>query len=241
MSSFAETAADFANRGAQKYIFGQDDAAEAEISTGLTKFPNDRELNQIAELLRKKPKQQQKSQDQQQEQQDQQSQSGGDDQQKPDKNKEGNENKEQKPGGTPTPSPGNDQQDQPGSSPSPSADKGSGGDKEDASPSPSQSPSDGGEQSPSPSPGEGEGEQQDGSPSPSPGSSPQKLTGEVKGADGDKPNEPPQSGELVQAEPETDGQMSEKQAQMLLQSMKDEERRVQLDERKATRRVYKDW
>jgi hypothetical protein len=63
----------------------------------------------------------------------------------------------------------------------------------------------------------------------------------VKGADGDKPNEPPQNGELVQAEPEKEGQMSEKQAQMLLQSMKDEERRVQLDERKAARPVYKDW
>jgi hypothetical protein len=63
----------------------------------------------------------------------------------------------------------------------------------------------------------------------------------VKGAGEDKPNEPPQNGELVQAEPEKEGQMSEKQAQMLLQSMKDEEKRVQLDERKAARPVYKDW
>ena len=35
--------------------------------------------------------------------------------------------------------------------------------------------------------------------------------------------------------------MSEKQAERLLQSMKDEERRVQLDERKPTRHVYNDW
>jgi hypothetical protein len=35
--------------------------------------------------------------------------------------------------------------------------------------------------------------------------------------------------------------MSEKQAEQLLQSMKDEEARVQLDERRPTRRVYKDW
>jgi hypothetical protein len=63
----------------------------------------------------------------------------------------------------------------------------------------------------------------------------------VKGAGEDKPDEPPQTGELVQAEPEKEGQMSEKQAQMLLQSMKDEEKRVQLDERKAARPVYKDW
>ena len=47
--------------------------------------------------------------------------------------------------------------------------------------------------------------------------------------------------EPSEAEPEKEGQMSEKQAQMLLQSMKDEEQRVQLDERKAARHVYKDW
>jgi hypothetical protein len=35
--------------------------------------------------------------------------------------------------------------------------------------------------------------------------------------------------------------MSERQAELLLRSMKDEERRVQLDERKATRHVYSDW
>ena len=46
---------------------------------------------------------------------------------------------------------------------------------------------------------------------------------------------------MAEAEPEKDGQMSEKQAELLLQSMKDEERRVQLDERKVSRNVYKDW
>ena len=35
--------------------------------------------------------------------------------------------------------------------------------------------------------------------------------------------------------------MSPKQAQRLLESMKDEERKVQLDEHKAVRPVYKDW
>jgi len=235
-SSFAETAGDYANRGAQKYIFGQDEAAEAEITTGLAKFPNDRELNQIAGLLKKKPKQEQKSQGQQPQQQ-QQNQSGND-QQKPDQNKEGNENKEPKPGETPTPWPGDDQrQNQPGSSPSPSADQGSGGDKQDEQQPPSQGDQDA-SPSPSPSPGTGEASEPEGSPSPTPG---KKLSGEVKGADQDKPDEPPPDGELVQAEPEKEGQMSEKQAQQLLQSMKDEEKRVQLDERKAPRRVYKDW
>ncbi len=35
--------------------------------------------------------------------------------------------------------------------------------------------------------------------------------------------------------------MSPKQAQLLLESMKDEERKVQLDEHKPVLRVYKDW
>jgi hypothetical protein len=35
--------------------------------------------------------------------------------------------------------------------------------------------------------------------------------------------------------------MSPKQAAALLQSMKDEEQKVQLDEHKSMRPVYKDW
>jgi hypothetical protein len=35
--------------------------------------------------------------------------------------------------------------------------------------------------------------------------------------------------------------MSERQALALLQSIQDEEARVPLDERRAARRVYKDW
>jgi hypothetical protein len=67
------------------------------------------------------------------------------------------------------------------------------------------------------------------------------LTGKVEAANDEKPKEPPQNAEVAEAEPEKEGQMSEKQAQMLLQSMKDEEQRVQLDERKTARHVYKDW
>ncbi len=65
------------------------------------------------------------------------------------------------------------------------------------------------------------------------------MAGDVKGADGEK--KPAEPAQVAQAEPEKDGQMSEKQAEMLLQSMKEEEQRVQLDERKAARHVYKDW
>jgi hypothetical protein len=46
---------------------------------------------------------------------------------------------------------------------------------------------------------------------------------------------------MVQADEEKEGKMSERQAEALLRSLKDEEARVQLDERKAVRRVYNDW
>jgi Ca-activated chloride channel family protein len=195
---------------------------------------------------------QQKNEQQKNDQRQQQDQSDGNDQQKQDKkNEDKNEKQEPKPGGTPSPSPGDNQpqQNQPGPSPSPSADKGKGADKPkddkeatNGEPESSPSPSPSGSASPSPSPGEGEGPKPDGSPSASPSGSPgKKLSGEVKGAEGDKPDQPPQNAEMAQAEPEKEGQMSEKQAQLLLQSMKDEEQRVQLDERKAARHVYKDW
>src|SRR6266481_8382977 len=82
-SLFAETAADYVNRGAQKYIFGQDQAAASEVATGLRKFPNDPELQGIAGLLRKKkpPPQNQQEQNQQQQNQQQQQQQQGQGQQ----------------------------------------------------------------------------------------------------------------------------------------------------------------
>jgi hypothetical protein len=61
----------------------------------------------------------------------------------------------------------------------------------------------------------------------------------VKAAGGQKPKNAA-SAQAVEAEPEKEGQMSEKQAQLLLQSMKDEEQRVQ---RWAPRRpaCLSDW
>jgi Ca-activated chloride channel family protein len=195
--------------------------------------------------------QQKKDQQQKNDQDQQQQQSSGNDQQKQQQAKnDKKEKQEPKPGESPSPSPGGQKREnQPGSSPSPSADKGNGADKkenkepqdkgeQDASPSPS--PFD--EGSPSPSPGLGEAPQPEGSPSASPGSSPgKKMAGELKAAGDEKPKEPTQDAQAMEAEPEKEGEMSEKQAQLLLQSMKDEEQRVQLDERKAARHVYKDW
>lgn len=132
------------------------------------------------------------------------------------------------PGSTPTPTPG----DEAGSSPSPSP--GEGG---------SPSPTPGSEGSPTPTPGQGDEGKGDGQqPGPSPGGTPAKpLTGDVKGAGDQQPKESPSPAEVAEAEPEKEGEMSPKQAARLLESMKDEERKVLLDEHKATRRVYKDW
>lgn len=167
-------------------------------------------------------------------------------------------NQQSQPGESPTPSPGKDQQQ--GNQPSPSPGKGEnknalataspsvGGQDRQSSRNqeqPEESPTPGGgeDQAPSPSPGEGEGEGENATPSATPTSSPQKkLAGEIKGANGDKqPESPQEAAQFAETEAEKEGQMSEKQAELLLKSMKDEEQRVQLDERKVRRHVYNDW
>ncbi len=184
--------------------------------------------------------QQQNQKDQQQQSQNQktQNQSGSDKQQKEQQQKDKNQaqaknepqkKQQQQPGQTPSPSPGgqNQQENQP--SPSPG--------ERQAEQSPS--PGEGENETPSPSPGEGQGENA----SPTPAESPQKkFAGEVKGAGGDNSQKPPDKNEqAAEAEQEKDGQMSERQALALLESMKDEEARVRLDERKVKRHVYNDW
>ena len=96
---------------------------------------------------------------------------------------------------------------------------------------------------PVPSPGEDQGEGENVTPSATPTGSPEKkFAGEIKGANRDKQPPSQQNADAIaEMEPEKEGQMSEKQAELLLQSMRDEEARVQLDERKARRRVYNDW
>jgi Ca-activated chloride channel homolog len=179
----------------------------------------------------------QQQQKDQQQSQDQQSQGkpGNQKDQQPQKNdqaqakNEPQQKQQQQPGETPSPSPGADKQR--GQQPSPSP-----GERQ-AEESPS--PGEGENETPSPSPGEGEGENT--TPSPTPGES-KKFAGEVKGAGDDKSQKPPdKNAQVAEAEPEKEGQMSERQAEALLESMKDEEARVQLDERRATRHVYKDW
>lgn len=99
--------------------------------------------------------------------------------------------------------------------------------------------------SPTPSPGDDEdgnnGDDNGAEPTPNPAGTPGKpLTGEVKGAGEEKPPETP-AGEIAEVEPEKEGEMSPKQAAALLESMKDEEEKVQLDEHRRVAPVYKDW
>jgi Ca-activated chloride channel homolog len=198
--------------------------------------------------------QQNNQQNQQQSQSQQQDQSGKGENKQPqsgqDKSQAKNDsqqNQQPQAGQSPSPSP---QQGQASQSPSPSPGSGeqeerknSGSGQKDqppqASPSPGEAKNNG---SPSPSPGEGQGSGEDGSPSPGPSASPQKkLAGEIKGATKEKSEKQNQASEMAQAEPEKEGEMSERQARALLESMKDEEARVQLNERRAARHVYNDW
>jgi len=197
--------------------------------------------NQQNQQQQQQNQQQQQGQGQQQQKDQQQSQdqqSQGKSQNQKDQQQEKNDQaqaknepqKQQQPGETPSPSPGADKQQGQQPSPSPGERRG------EESPTPGE----GENETPSPSPGEGEGENE--TPSPTPGES-KKFAGEVKGGGGeDKSQKPPdKNAQVAEAEPEKEGQMSERQAEALLESMKDEEARVQLDERRATRHVYKDW
>jgi Ca-activated chloride channel homolog len=200
-------------------------------------------------------KQQQKQQEQQQQQQqgqgqqqlqqqkEQQSASGGKDGQSQSQPESGKDQKQQSKNdqsqakseaqeskqqqgsqSSPSPSPGE---------PKPNQEQAGGGEQ------PSPTPDQNGNEMPSPTPGEGEGAE----PSATPSESPQKkFAGEVKGAGQEKSETPSDKNTpAAEAELEKEGQMSERQAEALLESMKDEEARVQLDERRVTRHVYNDW
>ncbi|MBA3833947.1 MAG: VWA domain-containing protein, partial [Chthoniobacterales bacterium] len=184
-----------------------------------------------------------------QQQQSQNSQGSGQDQkQQPKKG----EPPKQSPGSTPTPTPTPTPSPSASASPSPGEESPTPtptpGDQSGRSPSPSPgeegtpSPTPGNEGTPTPTPGSGDQNGENGQqPSPTPADTPGKpLTGDVKGAGEDQPKEKQPAAE-AEAEPEKEGEMSPKQAARLLESMKDEEQKVQLDEHKAARRVYKDW
>src|SRR5438067_1998616 len=197
--------------------------------------------------------QQQQSQDEQQQNQDQQkqdqqqaknnqrqpnqqNQEQNPENQKNQQNSEKRDKQQEQP--SPSPSPGREQRqpgqkkkDQRGAGESPTPSPG-----EDSSPSPS--PGESRENpTPSPSPGENSGKGENASPSATPSASPTKpRSGEIKGAG--EPSDERQKEEAAEAEAMERGEMSPQQAARLLQAMKDEEARVQLDERKPVHRVH---
>jgi hypothetical protein len=68
----ADTAADYFHRGAQAYVFGQNEKAITEVETGLATFPTDAALNELALLLKQQQEEQKQQQQQQQQEQQQQ-------------------------------------------------------------------------------------------------------------------------------------------------------------------------
>src|SRR5438552_15171455 len=177
---------------------------------------------------------QQQQKDQQQQSQDRQSQnqssSGQEQQNKNDQSQAKNQPQQSKQQNKPSPSPSAGERKE-------NQDRARGGAQQ------SPSPRENGNETPSPSPGNGEETSENATPSVTPSGSPQKkFAGDGKGADKDKSQKPPEkAAPVAEAEPEKEGQMSERQAEALVQSMKDEEARVRLDEHKATRRVYNYW
>jgi Ca-activated chloride channel homolog len=221
--------------------------------------PPEQQKNQQNKKDQKKEEQQQQQQQQQQSQDEQQQ---NQDQQKQDQQQANNnqrqpnqQNQEQNPENQkdqqnsdkgdkqreqPSPSPSPGEQKQPdqkkkdqrgaGKSPTPSP-----GERSNPSPSPGESG-----ENPSPSPEENSGKGENVSPNATSSASPAKpRSGEIKSAG--EPTDEQQKEQTAEAEAMERGEMSPQQAARLLQAMKDEEARVQLDERKPVHRVYNDW
>src|SRR6184192_611860 len=187
--------------------------------------------------------QDQQKQDQQQaknnqRQPNQQNQEQNPENQKDQQNSEKRDKQQQQAQPFPSPSPGGEQK-QPdqkknergaGESPTPTP---------DGSSNPSPSSGESGE-NPSPSPGDNSGKDENASPGATPSASPTKpRSGEIKSAG--EPSDEQRKEQAAEAEAMERGEMSPQQAARLLQAMKDEEARVQLDERKPVHRVYNDW
>jgi len=204
---------------------------------------NDQQQNQDQQK-QDQQKQDQQKQDQQQaknnqRQPNQQNQEQNPENQKDQQNSEKRDKQQQQAQPSPSPSPGGEQK-QPdqkkneqrgaGESPTPTPDESS---------NPSPSPGESGE-NPSPSPGDNSGKDENVSPGATPFASPTKpRSGEIKSAS--EPSDEQRKEQAAEAEAMERGEMSPKQAARLLQAMKDEEARVQLDERKPVHRVYNDW
>lgn len=184
--------------------------------------------------------QQAKNNKQNQQNDQDQSPNGGADQQNNQKSEQGNKGKSPEGNGK-SPAPSSSPSTSPGQENSKGSDKAEGGDQS-PKPEPSQSNSSGpgstGQQGEERGPSPAEGTAESGSPTPTPASSPNKPHGEIKAA---SEQSDAQQKEGTEAEAAQSNEMSPQQAERLLKGMRDEEARVQLDERRPTRPVYKDW
>ena len=215
------------------------------------KNKQDQQNQQNQQSQQDQQKQEQQQQQQQQSQSQQQQKDGqqqSQNQQSQNKSGRGQDQKEKKKDQSQAKNEPQQSKQQQDSQPSPSPSRGEKKQNQEQSgegEQPSPAPGDHGNDmpSPSPSPGNGEGAEENPTPSATPTESPQKkLAGEVKGAGKDESKKSPdKNAQIAEAEAEKEDQMTERQAESLLQSMKDEEARVQLDERRAARRVYNDW
>ena len=199
---------------------------------------NDQQQNQDQQNQDQQKQDQQQAKNNQR-QPNQQNQEQNPENQKDQQNSEKRDKQQQQAQPSPSPSPGGEQK-QPdqkkneqrgaGESPTPTP---------DGSSNPSPSPGESGE-NPSPSPGDNSGKDENVSPGATPSASPTKpRSGEIKSAS--EPSDEQRKEQAAEAEAMERGEMSPKQAARLLQAMKDEEARVQLDERKPVHRVYNDW
>ena len=199
---------------------------------------NDQQQNQDQQNQDQQKQDQQQAKNNQR-QPNQQNQEQNPENQKDQQNSEKRDKQQQQAQPSPSPSPGGEQK-QPdqkkneqrgvGESPTPTPDESS---------NPSPSPGESGE-NPSPSPGDNSGKDENVSPGATPSASPTKpRSGEIKSAG--EPSDEQRKEQAAEAEAMERGEMSPKQAARLLQAMKDEEARVQLDERKPVHRVYNDW
>jgi Ca-activated chloride channel family protein len=211
-----------------------------------------KEQNKDQEQQQKQPQQQQQQQQsenqQQQNQEQQQNQSqqqakNNQQQQNQQSQKQNSENQKDQQQNSERP----DKQKQASPSPSPGSDnQKSDREKKDqtgAGESPTPSPGESG-QTPSPTPGENSSSGESPAASGTPSASPAKpRSGEIKSAGeaSDNAKQQEQAAAAAEAEAMQRGEMSPQQAARLLQAMKDEEARVQLDERKPVHPVYKDW
>jgi len=91
----AQTADDYFHQAAQSYINGRFEICGETLAEGLAKYPNDPDLNAIADLLKKKKEEQKKNQQkQQQEQQEKQKQQAQKDKEKKEEEKKKEQQKQ---------------------------------------------------------------------------------------------------------------------------------------------------